>query len=148
MNFFNDRTQEAHQAATLERFGVLGQLRDDGFVYLYDFDAQLTVIPSEIEGVPDEVIEPEYYVKSEHRNADIDALVAQKQAEFWLDDVRSERDRLIALTDWWALGDTSELTEARRNYRQSLRDITTDESAYTDSNEKSLRTVIWPELPS
>lgn len=148
MNYFNDRTLEAHEAATLERFGVVGQLRDDGFVYLYDFDAEETIIPSDQDGVPDQVIPPAYYVKSEHRVEDIATLVAEKQAELWLDDVRKERDRLIALTDWWALGDTSELSEPRRAYRQALRDITTDSSAYTSPTEKSLRTVIWPELPS
>lgn len=38
--------------------------------------------------------------------------------------VRSTRDRLIGMTDKWALPDRT-MTDAQTNYRQALRDITT-----------------------
>lgn len=40
--------------------------------------------------------------------------------------VRKERDDLLASTDWWAVQDRT-MTEAERQYRQALRDITTQQ---------------------
>ena len=40
------------------------------------------------------------------------------------DEVRQERDKLIAETDWWALSDRT-MTSEQEAYRQALRDITT-----------------------
>ena len=52
--------------------------------------------------------------------------------------LRAERDRRLLETDWWALSDVT-LTQARRDYRQALRDIT--------NTYQSLDTVVWPEKP-
>ena len=52
--------------------------------------------------------------------------------------LRAERDRLIAVTDWWASSDLT-MTDAQTAYRQALRDIT--ESA------TSLDDVTWPTKP-
>ncbi len=53
-------------------------------------------------------------------------------------ELRAERDRLIAATDWWASSDLT-MTDAQTAYRQALRDITED---YT-----SLDDVEWPTKP-
>jgi hypothetical protein len=42
---------------------------------------------------------------------------------FRLKQLRKERDKLIAETDWWVLADRTP-TEAQLQYRQELRDIT------------------------
>lgn len=52
--------------------------------------------------------------------------------------LRMERDKRIAETDWWVLGDRIP-TQEQLDYRQSLRDIT---NVYTD-----YKTVVWPEKP-
>jgi len=52
--------------------------------------------------------------------------------------LRSERDRLLAETDWWALSDRN-ITDEQKDYRQKLRDIT--------KNYTSLEDVVWPEKP-
>jgi hypothetical protein len=52
--------------------------------------------------------------------------------------IRSERDKLIAETDWMALSDNT-LTPEWATYRQALRDIT--------SQEGFPHTVEWPEKP-
>ena len=52
--------------------------------------------------------------------------------------VREERDRLIAVTDWWASSDRT-MTNAQKAYRQALRDIT--------SSATSLDDVTWPTKP-
>ena len=52
--------------------------------------------------------------------------------------LREERNRRIAETDWWALADLT-MSQAQWDYRQALRDITTQYN--------SLDTVVWPEKP-
>ena len=52
--------------------------------------------------------------------------------------LRAERDRLIAVTDWWA-GSDHTMTDAQTAYRQALRDIT--------SSATSLDDVTWPTKP-
>jgi len=53
-------------------------------------------------------------------------------------ELRAERDRLIAVTDWWASSDLT-MTDAQKSYRQSLRDITKDYDSLDD--------VKWPTKP-
>ena len=55
-----------------------------------------------------------------------------------LKELRAERDRLIAATDWWASSDLT-MTAEQTAYRQALRDIT---DTYT-----SLDDVVWPTKP-
>jgi len=54
--------------------------------------------------------------------------------------VRSERDRLIADTDWWASSDLT-MTAEQTAYRQALRDIT------DHSNFPYLQEADWPTKP-
>ena len=53
-------------------------------------------------------------------------------------ELRAERDRLLAATDWWASSDLT-MTDAQTAYRQALRDITDDAN--------SLDEVTWPTAP-
>ena len=55
-----------------------------------------------------------------------------------LEDLRFERNRLLAETDWWMMPDRTATAE-QIAYRQALRDIT---DTYT-----SLEDVVWPEKP-
>ena len=52
--------------------------------------------------------------------------------------LREERDRLIAVTDWWASSDLT-MSDERKAYRQELRDIT--------KSATSLDDVKWPTKP-
>ena len=63
-----------------------------------------------------------------------DELVAAQP----LKELRAERDRLIAATDWWASSDLT-MTAEQTAYRQALRDIT---NTYT-----SLDDDVWPTKP-
>lgn len=65
---------------------------------------------------------------------DVDAEVAQAA----LNELRIERDKLIAETDWWVLPDRTP-TQAQLDYRQALRDITETYSSLDD--------VVWPVKP-
>lgn len=55
-----------------------------------------------------------------------------------LKELRAERDRLIAATDWWAGSDRT-MTAEQTTYRQALRGIT--------DNATSLSDVTWPTKP-
>tara|TARA_B100000900_G_scaffold317956_1_gene276997 strand:- start:666 stop:1007 length:342 start_codon:yes stop_codon:yes gene_type:complete len=76
---------------------------------------------------------------------DADA-VATKEAELIaalkLEDLRVERNRLIAETDWWDMSDTATMTDAQKTYRQSLRDITKTYKSMDDAGFS------WPTKPS
>tara|TARA_R110000744_G_C19186201_1_gene543347 strand:- start:19 stop:276 length:258 start_codon:yes stop_codon:yes gene_type:complete len=50
--------------------------------------------------------------------------------------IRNQRNRLISKTDWMAVTDR-DMSEAETNYRQALRDIT---------SQKDFPDVIWPTL--
>lgn len=68
--------------------------------------------------------------------------VATKETEllaaYKLDELRIERNRLLADTDYLALSDQT-LTDAMTTYRQALRDITNTYSSLDD--------VVWPTKP-
>lgn len=59
-------------------------------------------------------------------------------AEEKLNYLRTERNRKLQVTDVWALSDRT-MTQAQKDYRQSLRDIT--------KTATSLDDVSWPEKP-
>jgi hypothetical protein len=56
-----------------------------------------------------------------------------------LKELRAERNRRIAETDWWASSDLT-MTAEQSAYRQALRDITNTYSSLND--------VVWPVKPS
>ena len=70
------------------------------------------------------------------------ATVAAKRDELIaaqpMKELRAERNRRIAETDWWASSDLT-MTAEQTAYRQALRDIT---NTYT-----SLDDVVWPTKP-
>ena len=80
-------------------------------------------------------------------NGDVVSLdasaVSTKQAElvadFKLNQLRTERNRLLLETDYWVLSDTADITSEQTTYRQSLRDIT--------KTATSLDGVTWPTKP-
>ena len=62
-----------------------------------------------------------------------DTAVARASAK-----VRAKRDRLIAATDWWALGDRS-ITDAQTAYRLALRNVPA-QAGFPSS-------ITWPTAP-
>jgi len=53
-------------------------------------------------------------------------------------ELRAERDRKLAETDWWAVADRT-MTSEQTAYRQALRDITPSATSLDD--------VVWPTKP-
>jgi hypothetical protein len=54
-------------------------------------------------------------------------------------DIRSERDGLLAATDWWAVSDRA-MSASETAYRQALRDV--------PQNFASPADVVWPTKPA
>lgn len=71
--------------------------------------------------------------------ATVNAKAAELKAAEPMKLLRAERDRLIAVTDWWASSDLT-MSSERTAYRQALRDIT--------SSATSLDDVSWPTKPA
>jgi len=59
--------------------------------------------------------------------------------------LRLERNRLLAQSDWMANSDVT-MTEEWRLYRQALRDITTQTPALDENGQ--LTNVVWPTPPN
>jgi len=96
----------------------------------------IKITGSDSEGVAIESSNPEEFgVTWAEIQTAIDNLVDEE-----LINLRAERNRLIALTDWTQMEDIPQSTrDAWKPYRQALRDIT--------STYSSLADVVWPEKP-
>lgn len=70
--------------------------------------------------------------------AEWEALQAEAPATQW-DEVRKERNALLAACDWTQLPDTPVDAAEWATYRQALRDITTQADPFN---------IVWPEQPA
>lgn len=93
-------------------------------------NAEWTMRDGVVEWMSDDIEQP--------TDAAIQAKYDELLAAEPLAELRAERDRLIAATDWWVLPDRT-ATQAQLDYRQALRDITDTYSSLDD--------VVWPEKP-
>ena len=94
----------------------------------------------EIKDIDGNSHDPKQYVQS-HFVGDDDAKDARLLAKQWTQ-IRTERTRLIAETDWMAMSDNT-VSAAWKTYRQELRDLPDDQSSKT-----SLDDIVWPSKPS
>ena len=71
------------------------------------------------------------------------SAVATKEAEllaaYKLEELRMERNRRIAETDYWMFSDTATPSQAQLDYRQALRDIT--------ASYNNLDDAVFPDKP-
>ena len=75
-------------------------------------------------------------------NVDISSVeseISNVKTTMDLNELRTQRDKIIARTDWWMMPDRT-ATDEQIAYRQALRDIT---DTYT-----SLEDVVWPTPPA
>jgi len=70
---------------------------------------------------------------------ELDAAWPQVQSDLAWDEVRRERDRLLAASDWTQVADAPVDAAAWAVYRQALRDVPQDFDTPDD--------VVWPEAP-
>ena len=94
----------------------------------------------EIKDVDGKSHDPKQYVQS-HFVPDDSAKDARLLAEEWVQ-IRNERTRLLADTDWMASSDVT-LNAAWRTYRQELRDLPSAQGSVTSYDD-----INWPVKPS
>ena len=95
----------------------------------------------EILGADGKSQSPKVYVQS-HLIPDDTAKDARLLADQWKQ-IRAERDRLIAETDWMMLSDTGTVSTAWKNYRKALREIPSSQDS-----AKVFSDIDWPDKPS
>ena len=95
----------------------------------------------EIKDIDGNSQDPKVYVQSHFVGQD-DTKDARLLAEEWTQ-IRAERDRLIAETDWMMLSDTGTASTAWKNYRKALRDIPSSQDS-----AKVFSDIDWPSKPS
>ena len=95
----------------------------------------------EILGTDGKSQSPKVYVQS-HLIPDDTAKDARLLADQWKQ-IRAERDRLIAETDWMMLSDTGTVSTAWKNYRKALREIPSSQDS-----AKVFSDIDWPDKPS
>jgi len=76
-----------------------------------------------------------------HFTGDDTAKDARLLAEEW-SQIRAERDRLLAETDWMTFSDSPTMSAANKTYRQKLRDLPSDQSS-----KKTSADITWPTKP-
>ena len=80
--------------------------------------------------------------------SEIDAELARLNTEEPMTQLRYERNKKIAESDWRANSDVT-LSDAWKTYRQALRDITSGASPKLDSvGRLDMTSVTWPTEPS
>ncbi len=80
----------------------------------------------------------EYWdVSGDSPSKDTDQLAKDILADKWAI-VRNERDMKLAATDWMAMPDSPDISDAWKTYRQSLRDI---------GGQSDVDNITWPTPP-
>ena len=69
---------------------------------------------------------------------EFDAKYAELAAPFFMEELRVERDKRLAETDWWASSDRT-MTAEQTAYRQALRDL--------PANTADPANPVWPTKP-
>jgi len=72
--------------------------------------------------------------------------VSKLLAEVPMKRLREERDQKLAKTDWWAGKDVT-MSQARKDYRQALRDLPSTAEPTLDE-QGNLTNVTWPTKPT
>ena len=107
--------------------------------------AALTTEPAGIDFPSQTIVWPESNTGTAPTWSELLAKVQELQAAEPLRLLRLQRDRLISKTDWWVLPDRT-ATQAQLDYRQALRDITTQTPSL--DSDGNLTGIIWPTPPN
>ena len=99
-------------------------------------------VSSKPEGITYNIKWSDEKVDGSHFTGDDDAKDARLLAEEWTQ-IRAERDRLLAETDWMMLSDTGTVSTAWKNYRKALREI-----PQSQDSVKKFSDIDWPVKPS
>ena len=102
---------------------IVANKNDADFINMLTSDDSNILIPEKYElyvGIGDTIVNKDF--------SSFDSRIPT-EAAIALQRVLSKRNILLAMTDFWALQDTPDMTEEQINFRQALRDIT-DQPGY------------------
>ena len=114
-------TEAAQALLSGQNYAIICDLNSDGSVTFKDFGEGITA-PSQ---------------------SDLDAKATEIDNGYPMEELRKERDRLLAESDWMAMSDRI-TTDAQKTYRQTLRDLPANQTP----SDMKLSNITWPTKPS
>ena len=114
-------TEAAQALLSGQNYAIICDLNSDGSVTFKDFGEGITA-PSQ---------------------SDLDAKATEIDNGYPMEELRKERDRLLAESDWMAMSDRI-TTDAQKTYRQALRDLPANQTP----SDMQLSNITWPTKPS
>lgn len=75
--------------------------------------------------------------------SDLDAKATELDNGYPMEELRTQRNKLLAESDWMAVSDRTP-TDAQKTYRQALRDLPANQTP----SDMQLSNITWPTKPS
>lgn len=114
-------TEAAQKLLTGQNYSLICELNSDGSVTFKDFGEGITA-PSQ---------------------SDLDAKATELDNGYPMEELRTQRNKLLADSDWMAVSDRTS-TDAQKTYRQALRDLPANQTP----SDMQLSNITWPTEPS
>ena len=114
-------TEAAQKLLAGQNYSLICELNSDGSVTFKDFGEGLTA-PSQ---------------------SDLDAKATELDNGYPMEELRTQRNKLLAESDWMAVSDRTP-TDAQKTYRQALRDLPANQTP----SDMQLSNITWPTEPS
>ena len=114
-------TEAAQKLLAGQNYSLICELNSDGSVTFKDFGEGITA-PSQ---------------------SDLDAKATELDNGYPMEELRTQRNKLLAESDWLAVSDRTP-TDAQKTYRQALRDLPANQTP----SDMQLSNITWPTEPS
>ena len=114
-------TEAAQKLLAGQNYSLICELNSDGSVTFKDFGEGITA-PSQ---------------------SDLDAKATELDNGYPMEELRTQRNKLLAESDWMAVADRTP-TDAQKTYRQALRDLPANQTP----SDMQLSNITWPTEPS
>lgn len=114
-------TEAAQALLSGQNYAIICDLNSDDSVTFRDFGDGITA-PSQ---------------------SDLDTKATEIDNGYPMEELRKERDKLLAESDWMAMSDRT-TTDAQKTYRQALRDLPANQTP----SDMQLSNITWPTKPS
>ena len=114
-------TEAAQKLLAGQNYSLICELNSDGSVTFKDFGEGITA-PSQ---------------------SDLDAKATELDNGYPMEELRTQRNKLLAESDWMAVSDRTP-TDAQKTYRQALRDLPANQTP----SDMQLSNITWPTEPS
>ena len=114
-------TEAAQKLLAGQNYSLICELNSDGSVTFKDFGEGITA-PSQ---------------------SDLDAKATELDNGYPMEELRTQRNKLLAESDWMAVSDRTP-TDAQKTYRQALRDLPANQTP----SDMQLSNITWPTKPS